>query len=135
MSQRIVIMGAGGLVGTVLAAQAAKRGREVLALTSKQCDITDPRAVERYINADDAVVSCAAFTKVDDAEREQERAWAVNVTGAENVAHACARAGAGLVHVSTDYVFSGDFGGAERHPYEIDDETGPTSVYGRSKLA
>jgi dTDP-4-dehydrorhamnose reductase len=135
MSQRIVIMGAGGLVGTVLAAQAAERGREVLALTSKQCDITDPRAVERYINADDAVVSCAAFTKVDDAEREQERAWAVNVTGAENVAHACARAGAGLVHVSTDYVFSGDFGGAERHPYEIDDETGPTSVYGRSKLA
>ena len=58
---------------------------------------------------------------------------AVNATGAENVAHACARAGAGLVHVSTDYVFSGDFGGAERHPYEIDDETGPTSVYGRTQ--
>jgi dTDP-4-dehydrorhamnose reductase len=51
------------------------------------------------------------------------------------VAHACARAGACLVHVSTDYVFSGDFGGAERRPYEIDDETGPLSVYGRSKLA
>lgn len=135
MSQRIVIIGAGGLVGTVLAAQATQRGRDVLALTSAQCDVTDPAAVERHIAADDAVINCAAYTKVDDAEREQDRAWEVNVTGAENVAHACARAGAGLVHISTDYVFNGDFGGAEPHPYEIDDETGPTGVYGRTKLA
>jgi len=135
MSQRIVIIGAGGLVGTVLAAQATHRGRQVLSLTSAQCDVTDAGAIERHINADDAVINCAAFTKVDDAEHDQDRAWAVNATGAENVAHACARAGAGLVHISTDYVFSGDFGGAERHPYEIGDETGPTSVYGRSKLA
>jgi dTDP-4-dehydrorhamnose reductase len=135
MSQRIVIMGAGGLVGTVLAAQAAQRGREVLALTSAQCDVTDAAAVERHIDADDAVINCAAFTKVDEAEHDEARAWAVNATGAENVAHACARAGAGLVHVSTDYVFSGDFGDAERRPYEIDDETGPLSVYGRTKLA
>jgi dTDP-4-dehydrorhamnose reductase len=135
MSQRIVIIGAGGLVGTVLAAQAAKRGRDVLALRSAECDVTDPAAVERHIDADDAVINCAAYTKVDEAERDEARAQAVNATGAENVAHACARAGAGLVHVSTDYVFSGDFGGAERRPYEIDDETGPLSVYGRSKLA
>jgi dTDP-4-dehydrorhamnose reductase len=135
MSQRIVIIGAGGLVGTVLAAQAAQRGRDVLALTSAECDVTDPAAVERQIDADDAVINCAAFTKVDEAEHAEARAWAVNATGAENVAHACARAGAGLVHVSTDYVFSGDFGGTERRPYEIDDETGPLSVYGRTKLA
>jgi dTDP-4-dehydrorhamnose reductase len=135
MSQRIVIIGAGGLLGTVLAAQAAQRGRDVLALTSAECDVTDAAAVERHIDADDAVINCAAFTKVDEAEQAEARAWAVNATGAENVAHACARAGAGLVHVSTDYVFSGDFGGAERRPYEIDDETGPLSVYGRSKLA
>jgi dTDP-4-dehydrorhamnose reductase len=135
MSQRIVIIGAGGLVGTVLAAQASQRGREVLALTSAQCDVTDAAAVERHIDADDAVINCAAFTKVDEAEQNEARAWAVNATGAENVAHACARAGAGLVHVSTDYVFSGDFGGTEHRPYEIDDETGPLSVYGRSKLA
>jgi dTDP-4-dehydrorhamnose reductase len=135
MSQRIVIIGAGGLVGTVLAAQAAQRGRDVLALTSAECDVTDAAAVEHHINADDAVINCAAFTKVDEAEHAEARAWAVNATGAENVAHACARAGAGLVHVSTDYVFSGDFGGTERRPYEIDDETGPLSVYGRTKLA
>jgi dTDP-4-dehydrorhamnose reductase len=135
MSKRIVIIGAGGLVGTVLAAQATQRGHEVLALTSAQCDVTDATAVERHIDADDAVINCAAYTKVDEAERDEARAFAVNATGAENVAHACARAGAGLVHVSTDYVFSGDFGDAERRPYEIDDQTGPLSVYGRSKLA
>jgi dTDP-4-dehydrorhamnose reductase len=135
MSQRIVIIGAGGLLGTVLAAQAHKQGRTVLALTSAQCDVTDATAVERHIDADDAVINCAAYTKVDEAEGDEDRAFAVNATGAENVAHACARAGAGLVHVSTDYVFSGDFGGGERRPYDIDDETGPLSVYGRSKLA
>jgi dTDP-4-dehydrorhamnose reductase len=135
MSQRIVIIGAGGLVGTVLAAQATRRGHEVLALTSAQCDVTDATVVERHIDADDAVINCAAYTKVDEAERDEYRAFAVNTTGAENVAHACARAGAGLVHVSTDYVFSGDFGGGERRPYDVDDETGPLSVYGRSKLA
>jgi dTDP-4-dehydrorhamnose reductase len=135
MSQRIVIIGAGGLVGTVLAGQGAKRGRDVLALTSAQCDVTDASAVERHIDADDAVINCAAYTKVDDAERDEARAWAVNAGGAENVAQACARAGATLVHVSTDYVFSGDFGTDERRPYEIDDRTDPLSVYGRSKLA
>ncbi|HEV7419358.1 MAG TPA: dTDP-4-dehydrorhamnose reductase [Mycobacterium sp.] len=135
MSQRIVIIGAGGLVGTVLAARGAQRGRNVLALTSAQCDVTDAAGVERHIDSDDAVINCAAYTKVDEAEQDEARAWAVNATGAENVAHACARAGAGLVHVSTDYVFSGDFGGAQRRPYEIDDQTGPLSVYGRTKLA
>jgi dTDP-4-dehydrorhamnose reductase len=135
MSQRIVILGAGGLVGSVLAAQATQRGRDVLALTSSECDVTDASAVERYIDADDAVINCAAYTKVDEAEQDEARAFAVNASGAENVAHACARAGATLVHISTDYVFSGDFGTGERRPYEIDDLTGPLSVYGRSKLA
>ncbi|WP_029115329.1 dTDP-4-dehydrorhamnose reductase [Mycobacterium sp. URHB0044] len=135
MSQRIVIIGAGGLVGSVLAAQATQQGRDVLALTSSECDVTDATAPERHISVGDVVINCAAYTKVDDAERDAERARAVNVTGAENVAHACARVAASLVHISTDYVFSGDFGGGEPRPYEIDDETGPLSVYGETKLA
>jgi dTDP-4-dehydrorhamnose reductase len=60
MSQRIVIIGAGGLVGTVLAAQATQRGHEVLALTSAQCDVTDATAVERHIDADDAVINASS---------------------------------------------------------------------------
>ena len=129
-----MISGAGGLVGRVLAGQARRQGREVLALTSSEWDITDATAAERFISADDVVVNCAAFTKVDDAEDDPDRAHLVNVTGAENVAQACARAGASFIHLSTDYVFSGSFTGEPR-PYDIDDETGPLSVYGRTKLA
>ena len=135
MSQRVVITGAGGLVGRVLAAEAGRRGHDVLALASAQCDVTDPASLEHHIAAGDTVINCAAYTRVDDAESDEAGAMAVNATGAQNVAHACARAGADLVHVSTDYVFSGDFGDDPQRPYEIDDLTGPLSVYGRSKLA
>jgi len=103
----------------------------VLALTSAEWDITDPAAAERFIQSGDVVVNCAAYTQVDAAEEHQNRAYAVNAVGPENIAHACARAGADLIHISTDYVFSG----AQQQPYEIDDETGPVSVYGRTKLA
>lgn len=131
MSQRIVITGAGGLVGRVLAGEARQQGREVLALTSADCDITDGDAVRRFVAAGDVVVNCAAYTQVDAAETDEARAHAVNVVGAGNVAEACAAVDAGLVHISTDYVFGGD-----RHtPYEVDDPTGPVSVYGRTKLA
>ncbi|WP_319456287.1 MULTISPECIES: dTDP-4-dehydrorhamnose reductase [unclassified Mycobacterium] len=132
MSDRIVITGAGGLLGRTLVFAAG--GREVLALTSADCDITDPVAVQRRVSAGDVVINCAAYTKVDEAERDEARAYAVNATGAENVAQACARVGARLIHVSTDYVFSGRFEGEQR-PYEIDDETNPLSAYGRTKLA
>lgn len=128
---RIVIPGAGGMVGRVLAAQARREGHEVLALTSAQCDITDPAAVTRFIEPGDVVINCAAYTKVDAAETEPERAHAVNAVGPGNLARACAGAGARLIHISTDYVFSG----TRRRPYEIDDETGPLSVYARTKLA
>lgn len=122
------------MVGRVLAGQARGQGRDVLALTSGEWDVTDGAAAERFVEAGDVVVNCAAYTQVDAAEDDPDRAYAVNVTGAENVAHACARAGAELVHISTDYVFSGVFEG-EPAPYDIDDDTGPLSVYGRTKLA
>jgi dTDP-4-dehydrorhamnose reductase len=134
MSGRLVITGAGGLVGRKLAAEARRLGQEVLALTSAECDVTDPTAPERYFSAGDVVINCAAYTKVDQAESDEDAARAVNAGGAENVAHACARVGAELVHVSTDYVFDGDFGGGTPRPYEIDDETHPLGVYGRTKL-
>jgi dTDP-4-dehydrorhamnose reductase len=119
------------MVGRTLAAAARQQGREVRALTSAEWDITDPTAAERFIAPGDVVINCAAYTQVDKAEEEPQRAHAVNAHGPENIAHACARAGAELIHISTDYVFSG----AARRPYEIDDETGPLSVYGRTKLA
>lgn len=126
-----MITGAGGQVGRFLAGEAARRGRAVAALTHAQWDIADPRAAERFVAEDDLVVNCAAITDVDAAEADPDTAHAVNVTGPENVAHACARVGAQLVHISTDYVFSGE----QRHPYDVGDQTGPLSVYGRTKLA
>ncbi|RDH77681.1 dTDP-4-dehydrorhamnose reductase [Mycolicibacterium moriokaense] len=134
MADRIVITGAGGQVGRFLAREAAARGRDVLALTSAQWDITDPQAAAGIVASGDVVVNCAAYTAVDDAEREPERAHAVNATGAGNVARGCAQAGARMIHISTDYVFSGAFDGAP-HPYDVDDATGPLSVYGDTKLA
>lgn len=107
----------------------------MLALTSAEWDITDAAAAERFIATDDVVVNCAGYTQVDGAETEPERAAAVNTDGPQNVAQACARAGASFIHLSTDYVFSGSFGPGEPRPYDIDDETGPLSVYGRTKLA
>lgn len=135
MTSRIVIAGGGGQVGSVLAAEAIRRGRDVLALTSSQWDITDPQLAGQIVQAGDVVVNCAAYTAVDDAEGDEERAYAVNAAGPEHIAQACKRAGARMIHISTDYVFNGDFGGAAPHPYEIDDDTAPVGVYGRSKLA
>ena len=133
-SQRIVITGAGGQVGRFLAAEATRQGRDVLPLTSKQCDITDPGAAARQIGPGDVVVNCAAYTAVDAAESDEARAYAVNAVGAGNLARACAGANARMIHISTDYVFSGRFDGPPR-PYDLHDRAEPLSVYGRTKLA
>lgn len=135
MPNRIVISGAGGQVGSLLAAEAVRQGRDVLALTSAQWDITDPAAAERIVAPGDVVVNCAAYTNVDAAESDEATAYAVNATGPQHIARACAAAGARLIHISTDYVFSGDFGGSAPRPYEPGDETDPVGVYGRTKLA
>jgi dTDP-4-dehydrorhamnose reductase len=134
MSGRIVITGAGGQLGGVLAAQAARRDHDVLALTSAQWDITDPKAAERIVQRGDVVINCAAYTNVDAAESDETTAHAVNATGPQHIARACARAGAQLIHVSTDYVFGGD-AAAPLRPYEPSDDTAPLGVYGRTKLA
>ncbi len=134
MADRIVITGAGGQVGRYLSADAGRKGLDVLALTSAQWDITDADAAERIIEPGDIVVNCAAYTAVDAAEADPERAHAVNAAGPGVIAQACATAGARMIHISTDYVFSGSFDGAPR-PYDVDDATGPLSVYGKTKLA
>ena len=122
--------GAGGQVGGLLAVAAARRGYAVSALSRTDLDITDPSAVDRHVQDADVVVNCAAFTNVDAAESEPDVAHAINAVGPGYLARACARVGARLVHISTDYVFSGEL----RRPYEVSDATGPLSVYGRSKL-
>ncbi|OBG78652.1 MULTISPECIES: dTDP-4-dehydrorhamnose reductase [unclassified Mycobacterium] len=134
MSGRIVITGAGGQLGGFLASLTARQGRDAVAFTSSQWDITDPGAAERIVQRGDVVINCAAYTNVDGAESDQARAHAVNATGPEHIARACARAGARLLHVSTDYVFGGN-APAEPRPYEPSDPTAPQGVYAVTKLA
>ncbi|OBK94735.1 dTDP-4-dehydrorhamnose reductase [Mycobacterium asiaticum] len=135
MSGRLVVTGAGGQLGTLVTARAQRAGREVLAKTSSEWDITDPDAAASHIQSGDVVINCAAYTNVDGAESDEAGAYAVNATGPDILARTCAAVGARLIHISTDFVFDGDFGGARPRPYEPGDPTGPQSVYARSKLA
>lgn len=127
-----LITGAGGLLGSALAAELVPHGR-VLALTRDDLDVTDARAVRERIGDErpDVVLQCAAYVDTERAEREPERALAVNGAATANVATACDDVGALLVYPSSDYVFDGR---AER-PYSPEAPTGPVNAYGRSKVA
>lgn len=108
-------------------------GEDVTALDRSQLDVTNETATRRAIceAQPDTVVNCAAWTAVDDAESHEDLALAVNGGGPANLAAACAEVGARLVHMSTDYVFSG----TGTQPYPEDHEPAPRTAYGRSKLA
>jgi dTDP-4-dehydrorhamnose reductase len=142
-----LVTGMGGQLASDFVEVARPLGQTVFlqGLTSTELDITDRAAVDetvaawaRMVRADSpdhrvVVVNAAAYTAVDAAEEDEDRAYAVNATGPALLAQACGAHGARLVHVSTDYVFPGDrFYGP---PYDVDDETGPRSAYGRTKLA
>ncbi len=139
----MLITGAHGQLGSDLVAAAAAAGIPAQAFGSKELDITDADAVQsalsafaRAATADDVtgravVINAAAYTAVDDAEADPDAAYAVNAAGPTHLAKSAAGLGLGLIQVSTDYVFPGD----GTRPYEVDDPTGPHSVYGASKLA
>lgn len=130
---RILVTGASGQLGYDVERELERRGIEHLGTSSRELDITDRAAVEHLMQSyrPDAVIHCAAYTKVDLAEDEPERCWAVNADGTRNMAAACRKTGAKLLYISTDYVFPGT---GERS-YETGDPTGPVNTYGRSKLA
>jgi dTDP-4-dehydrorhamnose reductase len=116
-----------------------RAGHQMLAASRTELDLTDAAGVLAAVNdmEPEAVLNCAAWTDVDGAESRPEEAREVNAHGAGNLARATAGAGIPLVHVSTDYVFSGeaplDGAGAPR-AYVESDPTGPRTVYGRTKL-
>ncbi|HSJ32915.1 MAG TPA: dTDP-4-dehydrorhamnose reductase [Longimicrobiales bacterium] len=129
---RILVTGAGGLLGREVVRQLGERGHTAIACDRLALDITDATNARDVVlrSAPDAVLHCAAFTNVDAAESSPELAFRVNVDGTENVARAAAEAGARFMYVSTDYVFNGE----ATEPYKPDSKPNPLSVYGRSKL-
>jgi dTDP-4-dehydrorhamnose reductase len=130
---RILITGAGGMLGQDVGRSVVALGHEPVCLARSDLDISDGGAVAQVVSAAGArvVVNCAAWTDVDGAEGNEEAAFEVNARGAGLVARAAADAGAWTIHVSSDYVFDGSKGGA----YVESDAVGPVSAYGRSKLA
>lgn len=130
----LLVTGAHGQVGRELVIEATRRRIPHVAFGKQELDIRDPCAVERLTQqpggAPAIVVNLAAYTRVDAAERDPERAFEVNARGVEILGRRCANIGLPMIHVSTDYVF----GGSERDLRETD-APHPLNVYGRSKLA
>jgi dTDP-4-dehydrorhamnose reductase len=131
---RWLVTGAGGMLGHDTVRELRERGEDVTGLGRAALDITEPATVQRALTdlRPDVVVNCAAYTAVDDAETDEDRALLVNGEGPRLLARACAARGARLIHVSTDYVFSGE---ARDIPYAEDEEPAPRTAYGRTKLA
>lgn len=130
-SSRILLLGANGQIGWELRRTLGALG-EVVALDSRALDLTDADAVRARVRAvaPACIVNAAAYTAVDKAESEPERAHAVNALAPGVLAEEAARLNAVLVHYSTDYVFDG----SGEAPWREDDATGPLNVYGATKL-
>jgi dTDP-4-dehydrorhamnose reductase len=133
--QPVLLLGAGGQLGTDL--RRTLPAAALVPFTRADLDITDRDAVERILDAHAPawVINTAAFHRVDDIElKDAQLAFAVNEVAAGHLARACARRGARLLHLSTDYVFGGRQS-EPRRPYAEDSPPFPLSVYGESKLA
>jgi dTDP-4-dehydrorhamnose reductase len=129
---KILLFGGSGQLGYELKKRANDLAFEVVSPVTKELDITDKAQVFTLIRSlqPTTVINSAAYTAVDKAEEEPDRAFAINAQGVRNISEACAKCGVRLLHISTDYVFDGLLG----RKLKEDDAVNPLSVYGRSKL-
>ncbi|SFG89888.1 dTDP-4-dehydrorhamnose reductase [Desulfotomaculum arcticum] len=128
----VLVTGAAGMLGQDVVAEFRSRQRQVIAKDHLNLDITNleqvQQAIDHYQPA--IVVNCAAYTDVDRAEAEPQKAYLINGLGPRNLALACQKNKAVLVQISTDYVFDG----SQNRPYGVYDPANPLNVYGASKL-
>ena len=129
---KVLVIGGSGMLGSDVVAELRSRNAEVEAPGSSEIDITDPESMAKVamMRGFNWCVNCAAYTAVDLAESEVQKATVLNALGPGYLARACAVAGFKLLHVSTDFVFDGAAG----TPYTEDSPTNPLGVYGRTKL-
>jgi len=130
--QKIILTGSSGQLGSDLAALLKAEGIGVCAFDSRSLDITDKKSVVDAAMKErpGVIINCAAYTKVDLAEKERERAEAVNIGGVENLVDAAQKVNAAIIHVSTDFVFDG----MKSSPYLETDRANPLGVYGETKF-
>lgn len=128
---KILITGATGQLGLELQKQLLERKIKYIALSKSQLDISNFNDVNdiMIMQRPNVVINCAAYTKVDDCEKNEINAFKVNAIGTQNMAIATNKISSKIVHVSTDYVFDGD----TNIPYREYDMKNPQSVYGKSK--
>ncbi len=129
--ERIAVTGANGMLGPDVVAALRAAGHEVRPLCWPEWDITRPRDRADVVAGLTAIVNCCAYTKVDDAEKERDAAYAINATGVGELARRAATLGVYMLHISTDFVYDGTKAGA----YTESDPPHPLNVYGASKLA
>ena len=131
--KEVLVTGGSGQVGGAIAALPHLNGCRFVALDRHELDLMKPSSFSAVISSRPwaAIINAAAYTAVDKAESEVEHAWRINALAPAVLAREAALAGVPLVHVSTDYVFSG----ASTSPYAEDDPVGPLGVYGASKEA
>ena len=128
----ILITGANGQLGTELRNRSFSLLDDVFYTDVEELDITNFKAICAFIETHDidTIINCAAYTAVDQAEDDEEKAMKLNRDAVANLANAAVKLDCLLVHISTDYVFDG----TSDHPYTEKDTTNPQSVYGRTKL-
>lgn len=129
---KILVTGANGMLGKDLCPMLEDNDFEVIETDVDTLDITNEIQVRNVLAKEkpDFVIHCAAYTNVDQAEEEFAKAELLNAKGAQNVAQACEANGAGMIYISTDYVFDGTKNGS----YFSDDKTNPINNYGLTKL-
>ena len=134
---RIFVIGASGQLGTALCQELSTEGVEHTTADRHELDITRAEAVKDAVShaSPTWVVNCAAYTNVERAESERDLAFLDNDCAVGNVADAALSIAARVIHISTDYVFSGHFPDAPPRPYTESDVPAPLNVYGASKLA
>jgi len=128
--QRIAVFGANGMLGTDLCQVLRQHGYQVIPYDLPQFDITDSRDLVRAFIDADATINCAAYTNVDAAESDRQRAYAVNAAAIAGLAELASQYERYILHISTDFVFDGKL----PRPYRETDTPCPLSVYGVSKL-
>lgn len=128
---KIVVTGITGQLGHDVVIEGQKRGFEMIGVSQEVLDITDQKAVQEKIKSlqPDAIIHCAAYTAVDNAEENKALCWDVNVNGTKYLASAAKEVGAKCIYISTDYVFDGE----GTTPFTEKDTPDPVGYYGLTK--